>query len=55
MAISLAVLDDVIESLVDVITTYRAGPALSDELLVRTAKAPAAYPSERYGTDARVW
>jgi len=42
----------VIESLVDVITTYRAGPALSDEQLVHTAKSFAAYPSERYGAGA---
>ncbi len=33
MAISLAVVDDVVESLVDVITTYRTGLALSDEQL----------------------
>jgi hypothetical protein len=54
MAISLAVVDDAIESLVDVITTYRTGKALSDEQLVRTAKALAAYRSERYGTSAGV-
>jgi len=52
MAISRPVVDDVIESLVDVITTFRAGLALSDEQLVRTAKALAAYRSERYGASA---
>ena len=52
MVISLAVVDDVIESLVDVITTYRAGKALSEEQNVHTAKALAAYRIQRYGAGA---
>ena len=50
-------LDDVIDSLVDVITTYRTGKALSDEQLVRTAMAPLpqrAVWGQRWGSDPQL-